>query len=297
MKSWLFPWYLLQARKAFAEGKRRGLPGLGYDQYGRRLGMRLALRGMKGARRLILQPVDILRYFEFDFVERSLGEMSGRALDISSPSLFALYHADRDRELDVTMINPDRRDLEWTRAVADRLSIRIRTKTCSIGEIPSDHGRFSRIWSISVLEHICGDGNDGAALKKMWDLLEPGGHLAVTVMTNCRHLDEYVESDVYGLGLKREAEGFFFQRLYDETSIRERLLSGIPETAVASIEWYGEKTPGRYAAFVERARNGFDYRWAVEEPREVVDHYQRYQSFSEMPGVGVCGIALTRPCE
>ncbi len=295
MKTWLFPWYLILARRAVAHGRRCGLPGLNYDRYGRRLGTRLALHRMKGARRFILQPVDFLRYFEFDFIERSLVKLTGRVLDISSPSLFSLYHADRDRDLDVTMINPDRSDLEWTRSVADRLSIPIQSRACPVDELNPERGQYSRIWSISVLEHVHGDGNDGAALKKMWDLLEPGGRLSLTVMTNRHHVDEYVDSDLYGLGLEPAAEGFFFQRLYDEESLRNRLLSQVPEEAVTSIEWYGEKADGTYHAFVERARKGFDYRWAVEEPTEAINHYRPYTRFSDMPGVGVCGIALSKP--
>ena len=85
----LIPWHWLRGTRARQRARRRGLPGLEFDRYGRRLGWRMCLRGMRGSLRMALQPVDFLRYYEFSFVAEALRGVTGPALDVSSPALLS----------------------------------------------------------------------------------------------------------------------------------------------------------------------------------------------------------------
>ncbi|RKX33930.1 MAG: hypothetical protein DRP71_08820 [Verrucomicrobia bacterium] len=275
--------------------RKAGLPGLSYDAFGRSIGRRLFVRGVRGSVRLMLQPVDFLRYFEFDYVDRFARKARGPVLDVASPALFSLYQAARNPAIELQMVNPDRCDLEWTELAARRLRLKLETENAGVESIASIKQRFGAIWSISVLEHIAGDLNDSDAVRILYDALEPGGALILTVMTDRRYRNEYLNNDIYNLGQAREERGIFFQRFYDEEALHRRLIGAVPEAELADLSWYGEVKPGIYDAYIERARRSFDYRWAVNEPLEAACGYARFDDFSHMPGIGVSAFRLIKP--
>src|SRR5690606_25075797 len=87
---WLIPWYFVRACQARAWARRHGLPSLEIDRFGRKLGWRMCAKRTRGGIRMLLQPIDFLRYYEFDFVAQAVRNAAGNALDVSSPSLFSL---------------------------------------------------------------------------------------------------------------------------------------------------------------------------------------------------------------
>ncbi|HVS52980.1 MAG TPA: class I SAM-dependent methyltransferase [Opitutaceae bacterium] len=290
------PWHFVRALRARRAALRLGLPGAEFDAFGRRLGARLALRGGRDGWRLLLQPVDFLRYYEFAFVAEALRGGSGDALDVSSPSLFSLWLAATRPEWRVRISNPDARDSAATAATIRRLGLRgVEVVRRDAQAVAAEGARYDAIWSISVFEHIAGDEADGRALQALARCLRPGGRLCLTVMTAPSYTDEFVDEDTYRLGLARTEKGYFFQRYYDEAALRSRLLAFVPELAVARLAWFGEIAAGGYAAFVERARRGYNYAWAVEEPWIAAKHYRWFECFSDMPGVGVACVELRRP--
>lgn len=56
---------------------------------------------------------------------------------------------------------------------------------------------FDAAYSVSVIEHIPGDG-DGVAMAQLERVLRPGGRLALTFPFRFEHVDEFVEHDLYG---------------------------------------------------------------------------------------------------
>jgi hypothetical protein len=62
----------------------------------------------------------------------------------------------------------------------------------------------------------------------------------------------------------------------------------------AVLEWFGERTPGRFASYVD---NWLETGAAATraDGLEIGRHYRQYPAWDQMPGQGVCGIAITKP--
>ena len=283
--------YAPRAFRARAAAVRRGAPGLEIDSAGRRLGVRLALRLDRHGVELLVHPIDSTRYFEFAFAAAAVPEKARSCLDVSSPRLFSLWLANRNREVEIDLINPDAGDLDRTRKTVRRLGLsNVRCRPIAVDALDAGR-RFDAIWSISVVEHIPGDG-DTAAVRRLHDALHTGAPLVLTVPVARAFRDEHRENDEYGL-LAPEAQGrYFFQHVYDERALHDRIVAVAPWAKVET-RWYGEREPGTWRRFEERwIREGFPA--IVEDARFVAEQFQEYPSFAAMPGDGVCGLVLTR---
>lgn len=272
---------------------RAGAPGIQFATFGRSLGLRALVALERGALDLLVTPVSIVRYWEFPFVLRHLPQRPGRCLDISSPRLFSFYVASRRRPTSVRMLNPDRRDADITRRLANRFGFRtVVVEPLPVSAIEGLDERYDSIWSISVIEHIPEDG-DTQAMRLMYAALAPGGTLIVTTMVDRHPWDEYRREDVYALGIAPGPDGTFFQRWYDEPTIASRLVDPLGQIDV-HIEWYGERVAGRFTEhekdWLRRGRER-----TVDDPREIADWYSSYRAWGDMPGKGVCGIVVRKP--
>ena len=287
------PGLIVRSAIALLLGRLARIPGLEFDSFGRRFGLRLISRGqVELGASYFLNPVSIVRYFEFPFVARSIPANARICADVSSPRLFSLFWAARHPDVTIQMLNPDRRDLADTRRMAASAGIRL-TLLDSDARILKDRPEtYDSIWSISVLEHVHGDYDDRDAIAWLYSALRPGGVLVVTVTTDRVFWDEYRESDPYGLD-RTDAGRVFFQRWYDLTSIRERLLDPLPGAA-ALLSYFGETRPGAYKAYeAEWLRRGL--RRSVDDPHEIAMNFREYPDWEAMPGAGVCGIRIVKP--
>src|SRR5690606_22533258 len=113
---------------------------------------------------------------------------------------------------------------------------------------------FDAVLSISVIEHINNNG-DFNAIKEMWRVLKPSGVLILTFPVSKFFNIEYSESDTYGLNVEQINDKFFFQRLYDEKSIKERLLNNIQDFTILEQQIFGETEYGFYSKYSERWKN------------------------------------------
>lgn len=280
----------------YAEGQAliRGLPGHRFGVFGRGVGARLIAAGqLRAGGSLLLSPVSSVRYWEFDFADRQLARGGYSALDISSPRLLALYLTHRGRFKHVVMANPDPEDLTATTSIIGAIGLEgIVTLRASAVEA-SASGLWDAVWSISVVEHIAGDSGDSMAVSAMFRSLRPGGVLVLTVPVDRRHWDEYRSDDVYGLGADPSRDGYFFQRYYDAQSIEHRLIDGVgcrPDTQ----EWFGETSPGVFAAYERRwMERGLGE--TVGDPAFIASNFRSYGGWAEMPGMGVCGMTFRKP--
>ena len=287
------PRLLARSLAATRYAARAGAPGTDFAAFGRSLGLRALALGDRSALELLETPVSIVRYWEFPFVLRHLPQPAGRCLDISSPRLFAFYVASRRQPAELRMLNPDRRDAAISRRLASRFGFHnILVEPRPVSAIRGSDQRYDSIWSISVIEHIPEDG-DIDAMQLMYAALAPGGALMVTVPVDRRTWDEYRPEDVYGLGIASNADGRFFQRWYDESTIVRRLLDPLGPVDV-QVEWFGERVAGRFADYENDWRRRGRER-TVDDPREIADWYASYGEWGEMPGQGVCGIVVRRP--
>lgn len=266
--------------------------------FGRNLGLRLLKRGIThGVTSLLVAPVSIVRYFEFDFVVSQIPPMSGNLLDVSSPRLCALFVAAVRPAVSIRMMNPDTEDADATRTIISRLGIsNVTVASDSVSVLADQAPNYDCVWSISVVEHIEGTNGDTDAMRLMYAALRPGGRLIVTVPVDRRFWVEYRDRDYYGVHLQQNASGeYFFQRLYDEQHVRSRLIEplGVEPT---SLSWFGERVAGTFQGYVRRWIEG-GLRETVDDPRRVVDDYTAYDSWHDMPGFGVCGIVIDKPLD
>jgi predicted SAM-dependent methyltransferase len=241
--------------------------------------------------RLLFWPMESVRYFEFDFMWRALSRTPiHHYLDVSSPRLFPVILAGKNRVMVAELINPDKRDLQATAILikACGLDGRCHLRDCLIEDAPFAPASFDVITSISVVEHI---PRDKEAVKKMWELLKPGGKLLLSVPCAAVAEEEYVDNDTFGLQTP-EGTGFFFhQHVYDQSRLEERFYSVTGQPAQFAI--YGEKKAGLLLCGLLRKRSGERYpRW--REPYTMARECRRYESLCDLPGQGVIGLEFVK---
>ena len=285
-------------RRAKPVAEHLGLASMRIDRFGRHLGKLDVLSGHVGrGLRTILNPVSCVRYFEFDFCLRQLPQSPLLVLDISSPRLLPLYLASQHKNAKFVLLNPDTSDISVTQHYVNILGLQnVELHNCPLDALLDTYqGRFDLVSSVSVIEHIAGEYDDKEGMSLMLKYLKPGGVLALTVpcSENHRHEDEYLPSGskpYEGTHAVMADDGrLFFQRLYTEDSIYERLLSRKHEGDDVYLEFCGEKEKGVYHRF-SRSRL-----YNVGLDCEVfVNSFAHYQHYAEMPGMGICGIKVMR---
>lgn len=287
----------INGQAAYRYAKKKKTPGLDFCSFGRAIGVKLLIKGfIKGeltGGRYLLNPVSMIRYFEFWFALSYLTEEPKKCLDVSSPKLFSFYIANKYPSASILMINPDIKDTSHTMNIIDKLKINnIYVENFAVDVLSEQSNTYDCIWSISVIEHISGKYDDGYAIRVMYNALKPGGRLILTVPVDRKFWDEYRDCDYYGTQPKQLNSRYFFQRFYDKAAIWERLLVPIGKEP-SVVRWFGETTPGRFVNYEKRLiQEGISC--AIEDPREFTDNYQEFLCWEEMPGMGVCGIVVEK---
>ena len=288
-----------RASRAVAYAERRGAPGTQFARFGRRIGVSLLRTAPTVGIAYLLTPVNITRYFEFDFVHRNLLPRGTTLLDVSSPRLFALYVAKQRPSASIEMLNPDSSDAETTRLIVDRLGYQnVAVSAAAVSELSGHEATYDCIWSISVVEHISTDGGeddgDTQAMRLMYGALRPGGRLIVTVPVDRRFWKEFRDRDYYGVdGLASASGRYFFQRLYDEASLRFRLVEPLG-AAPTTLAWFGERIAGTFYAYQDRWISHGPAE-TIDDARRIADDYVDYGSWADMPGFGICGLVIDKP--
>jgi len=89
----LLPLLFIKRFYYWYHSNKADFPGKKFAEFGFKLGYQLLFKG-KISLSLLLRPVSIVRYFEFDFTNRNAQLMSGlKILDVSSPYLFGFYQS------------------------------------------------------------------------------------------------------------------------------------------------------------------------------------------------------------
>ncbi|MHB8876698.1 MAG: class I SAM-dependent methyltransferase [Myxococcaceae bacterium] len=272
-----------------------GTPGLGFHAKAARVGWKLLRRypsfRLQEVYPYFFFPLDSTRYFELSALGAALaGVEVRRCLDVSSPRLFSLSLLLERPDCTVHFLNPDSRDLEETRRAAKALGCLARSDFSSarIEEFGIDAPRFDLAVCISVLEHI---PNDAQALTAIWKLVAPGGRLLLSVPCAAEEKALYLEENLYGV-LPAEPDGtVFFEYLYDEQALAERVfaITGPP----SRMEIWGE----RCAGFLQNNREG---KWGDStypfwrEASVMGEEMRRFRSVSDLPGEGVVTMEFVR---
>lgn len=227
---------------AAADGRiRRTHRECAYFRFGLRAGLLNAATsgfalGPKKTLGKITQPINsYTRFPEYFYlceailaatVRRATGP-STKVLDVGSPKclgLYLAYHFPMEVHLtDISPLNIDEYRLMWSPLQA-RAQGRAVFALADARKLGYADASFDAVYSMSVVEHTEGPNADTESVREMLRVLKPGGTLAVSVPYG----DRYVEQSVRGLAhASQRTQGdslHFFQRIYDKTSITERLL-------------------------------------------------------------------------
>lgn len=289
----LFPFYLVKLFIYRLKTDSDNLPGKEFAEFGYKAGLRLFIKG-KFSLKLLLNPVSIVRYFEFDFVNSSLALIDNvKILDVSSPYLFGFYLC-KNENINYTYINPDKRDLHNVQSLANKLDFSgSYTSLCADARtLDYADNTFDVVLSISVIEHV-NSGDDSNVMKELWRVLKPEGLLILTFPVKPIYEEEFSDDDIYKLdGIKKE-EGYFFQRLYDEENINQRLLSSITDFEIVDEKVFGETSSDFYNEYKKRWIK-YGYSETVKDSYYISKYFRYFNSINELKGIGVMGLTLKK---
>lgn len=222
---------------------------MGLYCFGQKLGLRACLRGHWdiGIKRLLL-PVNYWRYPVFKYAEQFFpSDRPLKVLDIGSPKIFSLYLALRGaHDVYATDLQDEAIYAMWKQYYDDaqngETDGRYVAEYQDARRLTYPDAEFDVVYSISVLEHIP-EGGDSEAAREIGRVLKPGGLAIVEVPYAHQAFDTFTEGDVYER--KFESAPVFYQRHYDERTLRTRLIepSGLHlrEKVVLRERWPFEK--------------------------------------------------------
>ena len=271
-------------------------PGLFVHRYAVQTAIKLWLRGRlqrESRNRIFVFPMDSVRYFEFDFIWKSIiRKPLGVYLDLSSPRLLPVLLLEKMPETIAVLVNPDGNDLKITHDLIGTLGFENRcTFIKAVAEdLDFPNEAFETITSISVIEHIP-DNGDLQAVAKLWKMLKQGGRLYLTVPCASEATEEYIDFNEYGLLVPNEDNYIFGQRFYDQDLLNERIFAVTGKPIRMAI--YGEK---KHGIFIhnreEKFSNPFYPYW--REPYMMGKDYCYYQSIADLPGLGVVAMQFEK---
>lgn len=272
---------------------KANLPGYEFKIAGERLGKKLLLKRIFSPR-LLFNPVSIVRYFEYDFINKNIGDLNGKnIIDVSSPFLFGFFVATQN-EVNYNYINADKKDLARVKQLSKNLDFKGHFNA-SLGNalsLPAGENSIDRIVSISVIEHISENG-DSEFIKEALRVLKPGGFLILTFPVSKEFEIQYRDKDIYGLNHEKINNKYFFQRVYDQANMDKRILSPGKSFEIYQMRIFGEKENGFYTDYQKRWLK-YGLFETVKDPYYISKHFKYYESISELPGIGVIGLALRK---
>lgn len=290
-----FPANLIKSEYFWLTADHHNLPGVDFFRFGRKIALRLLINGYASPK-LFLNPVSIVRYFEFGFAFKNLSKYAVNAeniLDISSPYLFGFYSGKKFNG-NYTYLNPDKKDLSSVKKYSSKLTFNMNYKADEgdAAKLSFESNSFTTIISISVIEHINDDG-DIRAMKELWRVLQPNGILILTFPAANKFSEQFRDDDVYGLNNSQQNNKYFFQRIYDDQTLESRLLNQIDNFSILDKEIFGETTSNFYSEYEKRWKQ-YGFSESVKDPFYIAKYFKSFNTTDELPGMGVIGIALRK---
>lgn len=164
----------------------------------------------------LLTPMDPWRYYEMGRVAEE--PFVGSNLDVSSPKLLASL-LNYERQGSWLAVDLFEEELEKWHSLDPRLPMKVEDAT----RLSFSSAAFDNVICISVVEHIAGEG-DTAAMREMFRVLKPGGHLYLTTNVSRCPKDVWVGDRPYGPASPVIEGRTFFERHYSIEEVDSRLL-------------------------------------------------------------------------
>ncbi|GBD97944.1 MAG TPA: class I SAM-dependent methyltransferase [Nitrospirae bacterium] len=234
------------------------------------------------ALRRILTPINVSRCYEFSRTFDCLRPEKGDLiLDLSSPKLLSVYIKEKVGCRVVTSdINID--EIRDWKSLTDHKKAKPEWLLIDGQNTGFRNNSFDKVFSISVLEHIAGDG-DAKTVKELGRILKPGGRLVFTVPFSLKYREESRREDVYDL-YTEEQKDFHWSHYYDEDTIREKLVrdSGLVLEnmyfgyGTGSLIWKRIERLGRYGFpfwFFSMFLAGFGLKESAKQPPALTDDH------------------------
>jgi SAM-dependent methyltransferase len=283
------PVNLLRAAAAGLPGVRFHFALMGWALRG--LGKHLTVAQ---AHELFAQPMDSVRYFEFDFLWQTVAAQGtmGDYLDVSSPRLFSFRALLSGKASRAVIANPDGADLAATRTLFANAGVAQRCEfhQALVSDLAAMGRSFDTISCISVLEHIP-PAHTRQALADMWSMLKPGGRMLLSVPCARTAFDEYINFNEYGL-LDANEQGFVFgQRFFDEDLLRSEILATTGTPSRMAV--FGEMSGGESFANRQAKLSDSDYPY-WRESLFVAENYRLFGRIGDLPGLGVIGLEFVK---
>jgi SAM-dependent methyltransferase len=212
--------------------------------YGLRLGFQSLLRA-KINKELLAIPVSYWRAAEYKIVFNELeAERSDKILDIGSPKLLSRFLAHKvgcqvySTDVDDYFTG----DYLFFQTIKDFSTRKLHAVVQDGRRLAFSDRQFTKIYSISVIEHIPENG-DTECVREIARVLAPGGRCILTVPFAAEGGVDFREEDFYWskFSVKDPESGrVFFQRRYSENDLRRRLIEPSGLRAV-KIRYIGER--------------------------------------------------------
>jgi SAM-dependent methyltransferase len=205
-----------------------------------RTSLRVGLHGLLHARLAeafwrLWMPLDIDRVHELPWAGRHVvAARPRRVLDISSPKVLACWLV-HSTGAQVVATDLWREEIDaWSRLVPNADRGRLKLDVADATSLQYDDAAFDAVFSVSVIEHIPGEG-DSTMMSELERTLAPGGVAVLTFPFRSTYAEEFVEHDLYGS--RYDGTPIFFYRHYDAEALQRRLLGPTHLEVFERVVW------------------------------------------------------------
>lgn len=194
---------------------------------------------------MIWSPMNYWRCIETPLILNNLHIDEGdKILDSGSPKLLSLYIGKvLGNPIVASDVNPYFKEYCSNFAKVLKITKNYTTRIIDACSISDSENEYDKIYSLSVIEHIPSDG-DVRAMKEYSRVLKNNGLLLLTLPYSHTYKEEYRKPKKFyysnNKGLQKNQGKVFYQRVYDEKSLNERILKP-SNLEIIKKEYVGER--------------------------------------------------------
>jgi SAM-dependent methyltransferase len=229
-------------------------------------GLRLGLKKTIGK---ISQPVNYYtRFPEYHYFGEAIQKFIDAApldrpikiLDIGSPKLLGIYFAAKTRAdlllTDISELNVDEYKVLWEGIKPKaKGSATFLLEDARALKMPDED--VDVVFSMSVVEHIWGEGGDSTAIEEMMRVLKPGGLLVLSVPFGPQFVAQQRVGLAEAVRDTKNEKAYFFQRVYNPEAFQTRIVDharGLEKITFTTILRKNLWTHRAFAALGENGR-------------------------------------------